>query len=383
MRQLYKDTRGIEICKQDKSTIEELRHGQSDQSLTYGEVVSTSFETILGEALHMLGRDTDVVFYDLGSGTGKACITAVLCCPGVTRSVGLELVPSLHNAAAQCLSHLLSAMHAASQVAAASKKKSLPRLEDKLAPRSALKKGSAGQVLPPDELVAIVLAELRRSAEVWADAATLGCVESRLANAVCLALGQKDFKASFRASSNGTFHRFLSAQPAFELYDVEGVGWVKQREEEGGTAAEAEAEELSPPELQEAGPPVVFDCADATVAPAPAESDPLLQTLSRANVMPAFATLGEVVLEVADIFEREPLWHVEADVAYCASLLFTDAMMQRLAEQALLMRPGSVLLSLKALPLVEEQGETLRLVSESFYQFSWQKARVYVYQVNR
>ena len=378
IRQIYRDTRGIDICKQDKGTIEELKHGQDDKSLTYGEIVSTSFETILGDAMRLLGRDADIVFYDLGSGTGKACLTAVLCYPGVVRSVGLELVPSLHNAASQCLSRLLAAVQQAAQApGSAGKPGSLALGADKTAPRGAPKKGSVGQVLSAGELVDVVLAELRRLA---AEAGTEqgGCAEARLANAVCLAMGQKDFKASFRAGTNGTFHRFLSVQPAFSLYEADGAVQVRPSE----LKAPAQKEALAPAPLG-AAEADASDSADAAVVEVAAGPDLLVHTLSQAYVRPALRPLGAVQLEAADIFERLPAWHAEADIAYCASLLFTDDMMQRLCEQAVRMRPGSVLVSLKALPLQGEREQLLQLRSQSFYQFSWQKAEVYMYQVRK
>jgi len=433
MRHVYKDIRGIEICQQDKGTIEELKHGQDDKSLTYGEIVSTSFETILGDAIHLLGRETDIIFYDLGSGTGKACLAAVLCYPGVTRSVGLELVPSLHHAASRCLTRWVTAVQCVVLAQAQAqtdmgKGKGSALGPDKAAPRGAPKKGPVGQVLSAGALVAVIRKELRRlttelarshgagaaaaSAEEEETAAgTEGCSEARLANGVCLSIGQKDFKASFRAGTNGTFHKFLSMQPVFVLHEVGGAVRVRERagekeaeemgEREGECEGEGEGEVVAQHEA--AGGKSVDDAGPAVSKPA-AELDLLIQTLSQPHMAAAFGTLGTVLLEEADIFERAPAWHAEADVAYCASLLFTDDMMRRLCEQALQMRPGSVLVSLKPLPLPlllplpppeamgmamgmamaeQTQRGRLRLCAESFYQFSWQKAKVYMYQMQK
>ena len=55
----------------------------------------------------------------------------------------------------------------------------------------------------------------------------------------------------------------------------------------------------------------------------------------------------EMIFETGDIFEV--VWWTEADVAYAASLLFSECMMLRLTEKVLLMKPGAWFISLKPL----------------------------------
>jgi hypothetical protein len=97
------------------------------------------------------------------------------------------------------------------------------------------------------------------------------------------------------------------------------------------------------------------------------------------SVRPVFAVEAEA--ETGAETKTEVAWWEVADVAFAASLLFPPEMMLRLAEQVASMRPGSVFLSLKPLPEVESRGARARLIGESFFQMSWQKALVYTYRL--
>lgn len=66
--------------------------------LTYGEVTPKAVETFLS---HVTPKP-DQVFYDLGSGTGKAVFYAALQFP-FRKCVGVELVPDLHRASQEVL----------------------------------------------------------------------------------------------------------------------------------------------------------------------------------------------------------------------------------------------------------------------------------------
>lgn len=79
--------------------------GREDQQLTskayvYGEVVPNSFFAMLTEVDPRPGQ----VFYDLGSGTGKAVMLSHLLFP-FAESKGIELVDGLYNASAEVLKH--------------------------------------------------------------------------------------------------------------------------------------------------------------------------------------------------------------------------------------------------------------------------------------
>jgi len=91
--QLYSGFSGYDIARTEKE-----RTGLKDAGTTYGEVVPGAFIEVLREADPKPGE----VFFDLGSGTGKATILAALAYP-FSRVVGVELLPGLGDAARQVL----------------------------------------------------------------------------------------------------------------------------------------------------------------------------------------------------------------------------------------------------------------------------------------
>ncbi len=375
IRIIYKDIRGIDICLKNSAAIEVLRHGKDDKSLTYGEVISSAFESLIFDAIRLLiGKVDQLVFYDLGSGTGKACLTAALCLPAIARSIGLEINPSLHIAASQCHTRLLHSFTECTR--ASTQEKSSP-----------LNKGSGngrkinstvGHVLSANELAAFVLAQLQ---SILRDASV--CLEARLANAVCLKLGQKTFKASFRPSTNGSFHRFLLSRSEFDVYNIDGSIAVQEAQEArlvGESEEVANTAVLSPDEKRFSDDDLDNDKGDDE-SELVAVHDRLLETLKGDEVLTSFGKLADIHFEEADIFERQPPWYTEADIAFCASLLFSHDMLRRLCCQLVHMRPGSVFISLKEMPLEGDELSLVTLVNESFYQFSWQKAKVYMYRI--
>lgn len=90
---LYASVPAYEIAQREKK-----RLGREDASTTYGEIVPQAFHEVLSAVSPREGE----VFYDLGSGTGKATLLAALTFP-FSRSVGIELLPGLGDAARQVL----------------------------------------------------------------------------------------------------------------------------------------------------------------------------------------------------------------------------------------------------------------------------------------
>ncbi|CAM9131602.1 unnamed protein product [Ectocarpus fasciculatus] len=81
------------------SKAERRRKGlMDDRALIYGEVDFASFATILREIGALTESKTGEVFYDLGSGTGKALYVARLT-QDFTHCVGIEILQPLHTAA--------------------------------------------------------------------------------------------------------------------------------------------------------------------------------------------------------------------------------------------------------------------------------------------
>ncbi|CDZ76045.1 Histone methylation protein DOT1 [Legionella massiliensis] len=85
--QLYADVDGFSLSRQERTVSDSPEY-------VYGEIIFEPFIALLS----LCQPNPSTVFYDLGSGTGKA----VLACSmvfNVKKSCGIELFPGLHNAA--------------------------------------------------------------------------------------------------------------------------------------------------------------------------------------------------------------------------------------------------------------------------------------------
>jgi precorrin-6B methylase 2 len=88
---LYTDLDGIALSKKARDQFS-LAHPK----YIYGEIVFLSFAKILEWSAPKPGE----VFYDLGSGTGKAVITAALLFP-FSKTIGIEVLSILHQASCE------------------------------------------------------------------------------------------------------------------------------------------------------------------------------------------------------------------------------------------------------------------------------------------
>jgi len=77
----------------------QARNGRDAIEYTYGEIVFVPFISLLSLAK----PDSNTVFYDLGSGIGKAVFACAMVF-NVNRSCGVELFSTLHDAASEQLS---------------------------------------------------------------------------------------------------------------------------------------------------------------------------------------------------------------------------------------------------------------------------------------
>ena len=93
--QLYSGFSGYDIARSEKE-----RMGRQEAATTYGEAIPTAFYDVMLAAEPKEGE----VFFDLGSGTGKATILAASSALPFSRVVGIELLPGLGDAARQVLS---------------------------------------------------------------------------------------------------------------------------------------------------------------------------------------------------------------------------------------------------------------------------------------
>ena len=87
LQQLYADIDGFALSR-------EARANQDSMEYIYGEIIFEPFIALLS----LCRPDSSTVFYDLGSGTGKAVLASVMVF-SVRKSYGIELFPSLHQAA--------------------------------------------------------------------------------------------------------------------------------------------------------------------------------------------------------------------------------------------------------------------------------------------
>jgi len=78
------------VPAQRTSSRERKRLGLNDDALTYGEIDFLSFLLILDRAQPQSGE----IFYDLGSGTGRALLVAALSAE-LSKVIGVELLPGL------------------------------------------------------------------------------------------------------------------------------------------------------------------------------------------------------------------------------------------------------------------------------------------------
>lgn len=86
------------IGKKLSNTERERNRSLNQISLTYGEIDYGSFYKILTSIIVVdNSKPSTLTFYDLGSGTGKAVITAAMSQDCFSTSIGIEILESLHN----------------------------------------------------------------------------------------------------------------------------------------------------------------------------------------------------------------------------------------------------------------------------------------------
>lgn len=83
-RQIYTDTNGFMLSQN-------ARHVHDAMEYAYGEIEFLSFIALLS----LTNPNKNTVFYDLGSGTGKAVLACGMVFP-ICKSIGIELFPELY-----------------------------------------------------------------------------------------------------------------------------------------------------------------------------------------------------------------------------------------------------------------------------------------------
>ncbi|MBA3536812.1 MAG: hypothetical protein H0T84_09415 [Tatlockia sp.] len=85
-QKLYREVNGFTLSRQARKTKDAVEY-------VYGEIVFEPFIALLS----LCNPNSSTVFYDLGSGTGKAVLACAMVF-NVNKSCGIELFPSLHQA---------------------------------------------------------------------------------------------------------------------------------------------------------------------------------------------------------------------------------------------------------------------------------------------
>lgn len=354
IRELYRHIDGREISLQGRKNI------RDHQSLTYGEIVPQSFLQILSSIITPSLSSSSLsstqhssphkVFVDLGCGVGVPVMIAALSGFQFSKVWGIELLPELAEAAIsvpKLLNNYLQQSQSPSHLHHSDEKSSSPP--------------KVSQDL--NQIIERIFQEIQ-SRRIR--------IES-LVDHICKRVGHKEYKKLLKGFKS--FKKFLSSHPT--RYQVVGEDVTFISLNFSGTIDEDhESEDLHTAESRrQTRPEVILSLL----------STPTGQTLCNEGALP------DIVIECNDIFTLN--WSDEADVVYCASLLFSDEMMSRLLEMVWQMKSDSYFISLK--PFVSPHhtqgnilsefdnghGRHLTLISDSFYRMSWQMARVYIYQV--
>jgi len=109
---VYAFADGYQIARDEKQR--QRKQGVYRDGLTYGEVAPSSFATVLNWIRPVAGEH----FVDLGSGTGKAVLTAAILHP-FGAAIGVEIQQALHDVALQARSQLCQQLGPSLRTAAA------------------------------------------------------------------------------------------------------------------------------------------------------------------------------------------------------------------------------------------------------------------------
>ena len=365
-RILYRYIRGILISSEVRKVVDGDTGKKDDAHLTYGEIRVESFDLALSHASKYCSINTAEkehnIFYDLGSGTGKALFVAAFNLHHHFECVrGIEIMTELHDVTKQVLERYKLGMTAAEEkticgrVFHASLKHSNSSDNEK----------KAGKVYSEAELRSLVETISEGMGEG-------GGEEGELANALVRKIGHKSFKASIKPFK--TFHRFMEASNSGG---------------EEGTKKESELPLDNPPPPDAGSDDAQRLGDEVSSAPDAHNSSVESLLLLEKDVMASLTNPAPSTMSAhcGDIFTST--WYEDASIAYCSSLLFNEEMMIQLLDQVVQMRPGSVFMSLKKLPeppsppVVDgESRKKVQLVFEAYYEMSWHRNKVYFYSIS-
>jgi SAM-dependent methyltransferase len=348
-RCLYRGVDGFSISTAYRTT----SSATNLKALTYGEVNPKSFLQILSyieQSSHH--RDSTLstgyeqerrLFVDLGCGVGRACISAALSIDDMfTGIIGIDIVPGLIDQAKIVKDQL--DLHC-------ERLKTIERIDSASLAISASPKSHA--TASHDELLSCLKDFLSQSNEKRMKM-------DSLANSLCKMIGHKRFKTAIKPFRG--FANYLSTYPQYfrvTSIEVEVIGSIEDII--GSHVADDKNEDVH----------------------SAISSKHTINNILRENretLLQYVLPIPPIDYIVSDIFEVE--WWRDCFVAYAASLLFSDEMMDRLTNQAMNMSTGSWLISLKSLILsTESRQQRIKLQHQSFFDMSWEMAEVFIYRI--
>ena len=335
-----------------------------NKSLTYGEIHPESFLQILGLAVKNLPVGTTIRFCDLGSGTGKAVLTAALSSFRFLKVLGIEIVPGLHELALSARDTLLSAltndMNRQSVVSSSA--------QPVLLRKNTISGLSTSELV--DRMVAIIVES--------------GCptvsIED-IGNKLVKQMGHKTYTATLKPF--GKLSRCIAQQQ--DRFIVLDDGMVSLIAVDTVVATSASVEET--PEDTLAKDSSSSSSSSSSITVTLEESLSVSDTLSSVfqqhpgSAKTYYTSLPEIEFLCGDIFESVR-WQKDYNIVYTASLLFSDEMMERLLVCVRGLSPPAVFITLKPLPLDASDKAFIRLFEDSFFKMSWQLAKVYFYIIS-
>jgi len=395
-----------------------------DKSLTYGEVEVASFQHILGyTSLHNAINEPEGIlksriFYDLGSGTGRAVITAALSPSPFSRVVGIELMPELYELSMEAKGCLLSAINEVEGEIQKEKNTNRLKIERKFQLKkssTALKQRKELNFLCDTQLVEKVKDIVIKKQNLSSGACSLEFIGNELTKQ----LGHKIYKLSMQAF--GKFSRFIEKYKEHFLLGSDGVVSLVAPETlddcsmlgicDSEATHESNGLSLCDPDIilcdisidnleedvrDNRNSPnddtnnigivtteeIILD--EKILHPSGSQNDKVTTLKAALTSFPgsfeAILPLPEIHFIQGDIFQEK--WYEDADVVYVSSLLFSDKMMENLTAQALQMKKGSWLISLKALNVPSDCNGKIILREKSFHKMSWNMAEVFIYSIN-
>lgn len=346
------------------------------RALTYGEIEPKSFLQILqwienndaSFSSECLGDFTDPsvqkrLFVDLGCGVGRACICAAFSVGCMfTHVKGIDIIPGLIDQAHIVHTQLVQLMGLLEHgpIATAAKKSD----DKKVVKSEDVNEESIFQS-------ALQIMHKRNSSIMLA---------SDLANAVCHQLGHKKFNIIVK--KHKTFINLINSQK--DLFTVSSD--MKQIELHPTVSTTSDHHNFTDSSLEMASP-AEEELVSSDIYESSTEMkrkavllNEMIAIFEGKDTYKSLFPVPHVEYETNDIFQTS--WWQDCKVCYAASLLFSDDMMENLTKQVLFMNTGSWFITLKPLILnTAERHEKILLRHESFFDMSWEMAKVFIYQI--